>query len=325
MSFSQHVHSPRPTDQHQPPLWPGSGVEQPSLEEAYEACRLETQHWAKTYYLGSLLMPPEKRRAIWAIYVWCRRTDELVDSSDANTMAPSQLHQRLNRWEERTRRLFAGEVNDAQDMALWDTLQRYPQDIHPYLEMIAGQRMDVDRKRYETFEQLKLYCYRVAGTVGLMSQRVMGLDNAFCSAPWSQCPDPTNCAVALGIASQLTNILRDVGEDRGRGRIYIPQDELARFNYTEAELMAGVINEPWRALMKFQVQRAREWFHRSELGIRWLCQDARWPVWTSLRLYRGILGVIEDNGYDVFSCRAYVPRLQKLLNLSVSFLLAQSR
>ena len=330
MSSSQDVrphrlgHRPRPM-----PRRTASGC--PSLEEGYEACRAETRHWAKTYYLGSLLMPPRKRRAIWAIYVWCRRTDELVDAPDAATMDPGQLHQRLDQWEEHTRRLFGKEVNgeapafDAQDMAFRDTLQRYPQAIKPYLEMIAGQRMDVSLKRYRTFEELKLYCYRVAGTVGLMSQAVMGLDPAFCSAPWSCRPDPTECAVALGIASQLTNILRDVGEDRERGRIYIPQEDLARFDYTEAELMDGVVNERWQALMTFQVRRAREWFRRSEAGIRWLCKDARWPVWASLQLYQGILGVIEDNGYDVFSRRAYVSRLRKLLSLPVSFTLAQSR
>ena len=309
-----------------PPLvWRGAAADCPSPEEGYEVCRAETRRWAKTYYLGSLLMPPQKRRAIWAIYVWCRRTDELVDAPAATAMDPAQLHQRLDQWEERTRRVFAGEVGDAQEVALWDTLQRYPQSINPYLEMIAGQRMDIDRKRYRTFKELELYCYRVAGTVGLMSQAVMGLDAAFYSAPWSRCPDPASYAVALGIASQLTNILRDVGEDRQRGRIYIPQEELARFNYTEAELMDGVVNERWRALMAFQVQRARAWFRRSQGGIRWLCQDARWPVWTSLQLYQGILGVIEDNGYDVFSCRAYVPRLRKLLSLPISFTLAQSR
>ena len=325
MSSSQSVRPNWLADSRPSLLWRGAAVNCPSLEEGYEACRAETRHWAKTYYLGSLLMPPRKRRAIWAIYVWCRRTDELVDAPDAAALDPGQLHQRLNQWEERTRRLFAGEVQDAQDMALWDTLQRYPQDITPYLEMIAGQRMDINLKRYRTFAELERYCYRVAGTVGLMSQAVMGLDAAFTSAPWSRCPDPTNCAVALGITSQLTNILRDVGEDRERGRIYIPQEELTRFNYTEAELMDGVINERWRALMRFQVQRAREWFRRSEAGIRWLFRDARWPVWTSLQLYQDILKVIEDNSYDVFSRRAYVPRLRKLLSLPISFSLAQSR
>jgi len=189
--------------------------------------------------------------------------------------------------------------------------------------MIEGQRMDVLKHRYSNFDELELYCYRVAGTVGLMSQAVMGLDPAYTTAPWSACPDPTEAAVALGIANQLTNILRDVGEDRGRGRIYLPQDDLRRFGYSEAELLAGTLNDNWRALMAFQLERARAWFSRSEAGVRWLSADARWPVWTSLRLYRGILDVIERHDYDVFNHRAYVPTAGKLLDLPLSFVVAQ--
>jgi phytoene synthase len=181
----------------------------------------------------------------------------------------------------------------------------------------------VRKQRYADFAELELYCYRVAGTVGLMTQAVMGLDPAYTTAPWSACPDPTEAAVALGIANQLTNILRDVGEDRGRGRIYLPLEDLRRFGYSEAELLAGTLNDNWRALMAFQLERARTWFARSEAGVRWLSADARWPVWTSLRLYRGILDVIERHDYDVFNHRAYVPTAGKLLDLPLSFVVAQ--
>jgi phytoene synthase len=294
-----------------------------ALEEAYEVCRRETAEWAKTFYLGTLLMPPAKRRAIWAIYVWCRRTDELMDSPEAQARPLAELAERLDAWEQRTRALFAGEVRDGLDLVMADTLARYPQPIQPYLDMI--ERMDLSTSRYGDFEQLQLYCYRVAGTVGLMTQEVMGVDPAYTTAPWSERPDTSEAAVALGIANQLTNILRDVGEDRGRGRIYLPLDELQRFGYSEAELLAGVVNDNWRALMGFQLERAREWFARSEVGVRWLAADARWPVWASLRLYRGILDVIEQHGYDVFNHRAYVPRTGKLLDLPFSFLVAQAR
>jgi phytoene synthase len=297
----------------------------PSLEEAYEACRQETAEWAKTFYLGTLLMPPAKRRAIWAIYVWCRRTDELMDSPEAQACSSRELSERLDAWEQRTRQLFQGEVRDGLDRAMVDTLERYPQSLQPYLDMIEGQRMDLVKTRYATFSELKLYCYRVAGTVGLMTQEVMGLDPAYTSAPWSERPDTSEAAVALGIANQLTNILRDVGEDRGRGRIYLPLDDLERFGYSEAELLAGTLNANWRALMAFQLQRARDWFARSEAGVRWLAPDARWPVWASLRLYRGILDVIERHDYDVFNKRAYVPRAGKLLDLPFSFVISQAR
>lgn len=297
----------------------------PSLPEAYEQCRLETARWAKTFYLGTLLMPIEKRRAIWAIYVWCRRTDELMDSEEAQGRSVAELSGRLDDWEVRTRALFAGEVRDALDLAMKDTLQRYPQRLQFYLEMIEGQRMDLALNRYETFEDLKLYCYRVAGTVGLMTQEVMGVDSAYVSAPWSDKPDTSDAAVSLGIANQLTNILRDVGEDRFRGRIYLPLEDLKRFGYSEDELMDGVVNENWRSLMRFQVERARHWFARSEAGVRWLSADARWPVWASLRLYRGILDVIEQHDYDVFNHRAFVPQVGKLIDLPLSYVIAQSR
>ncbi len=297
----------------------------PDLDAAFEACRRETAEWAKTFYLGTLLLPHEKRRAIWAIYVWCRRTDELMDSPEAQARPVEELADRLNRWELKTRDLFKGQVADELDAVMVDTLERFPQSIQPYLDMIEGQRMDLTWTRYPRFDDLRLYCYRVAGTVGLMTQGVMGLDQAYSSAPWSDRPDTSDAAVALGIANQLTNILRDVGEDRGRGRIYLPLEDLEHFGYSEDDLMAGRINQAWKDLMAFQLSRARAWFDRSEAGVRWLSRDARWPVWTSLRLYRGILDVIERHDYDVFNKRAYVGKLNKFLDLPRSFVLAQSR
>lgn len=298
---------------------------QASLEQAFEACRAETAQWAKTFYLGTLLMPPEKRRAIWAIYVWCRRTDEIMDSPEASKQPKEELIRQLDTWEVSTRRLFQGEVKTDLDLVMADTIERFNQPLQPYLDMIDGMRMDLEMTRYQDFEELKTYCYRVAGTVGVMSQSVMGVDSSYTSAPWSEAADTTNSAVALGIANQLTNILRDVGEDRFRGRIYLPLEDLQRFSYSEKELMEGVVNDRWISLMKFQIQRARDWFQRSEDGVRFLCADARWPVWTSLRLYRGILDAIEANGYDVFNKRAYVPKYKKFLDLPISFLLSQSR
>ncbi len=303
----------------------GHPVVLPSLDQAYEDCRQETAQWAKTFYLGTLLMPTAKRRAIWAIYVWCRRTDELMDSAEAQARPKAELAARLDHWEEHTRELFEGVVLDGLDLVMRDTLERYPQPLQAYLDMIEGQRMDLRRQRYPSFDDLELYCYRVAGTVGLMTQEVMGRDAAYTSAPWSDAPDTTAAAVALGIANQLTNILRDVGEDRARGRIYLPQEDLARFDYGEDQLMAGVFNDNWRALMRFQLERARHWFARAEDGVRWLAPDARWPVWASLRLYRGILDVIEQQNYDVFNKRAFVPSSGKLLDLPLSFVVAQVR
>jgi len=293
------------------------------LDKAYELCRKETQQWAKTFYLGTLLLPQEKRKAIWAIYVWCRRTDEIMDSAEASTKSQDELSDNLNEWEENTKNVFKGNIKSELDSVLLDTIEKYPQNIQPYLDMIDGQRMDLNKFRYKDFDELKLYCYRVAGTVGLMTQNVMGIDSAYTSAPWSAMPDPSEAAIALGIANQLTNILRDVGEDRQRGRIYLPQVDIEKFNYSEEELLQGKINNQWKALMHFQLKRAREWFQKSEDGIKWLSSDARWPVWTSLRLYRGILDSIERLDYDVFNNRAFVKNSVKALEIPISFLISR--
>ena len=293
------------------------------LDQAYEICRKETQQWAKTFYLGTLILPQEKRKAIWAIYVWCRRTDEIMDSAEASTKSQDELSDNLDEWEENTKNVFKGNIKSELDSVLLDTIEKYPQSIQPYLDMIDGQRMDLNKFRYKDFDELKLYCYRVAGTVGLMTQNVMGIDSAYTSAPWSAMPDPSEAAIALGIANQLTNILRDVGEDRQRGRIYLPQVDIEKFNYSEEELLQGKINKQWKSLMNFQLTRAREWFQKSEDGIKWLSSDARWPVWTSLRLYRGILDSIERLDYDVFNNRAFVKNSVKALEIPISFLISR--
>ncbi|HEY9798091.1 MAG TPA: phytoene synthase [Leptolyngbyaceae cyanobacterium] len=294
-----------------------------SRSDAYEFCRQITEKYSKTFYLGTLLMPEEKRRAIWAIYVWCRRTDELVDGPQSRLTTPETLA----RWEQQLESVFAGQPLDDPDVALVDTLQRFPMDIQPFRDMIAGQRMDLYRSRYETFEELKVYCYRVAGTVGLMTSPVLGFNDSSSKAPWERQLDgnnPVEEAIALGIANQLTNILRDVGEDAQRGRVYLPLEELALFDYTEEDLFNGVVDDRWRELMRFQIQRARKFYTQAESGIRGLCPDSRWPVWAALMLYQGILDVIERNQYDVFSQRAYVPKPQKLLTLPVAWLRAQA-
>jgi phytoene synthase len=294
-----------------------------SQSDAYEFCRQITAKYSKTFYLGTLLMPEEKRRAIWAIYVWCRRTDELVDGPQSSLTTPETL----DRWEQQLESVFAGHPVDDSDVALVDTLERFPMDIQPFRDMIAGQRMDLYRSRYETFDELKLYCYRVAGTVGLMSSAVLGVDDSDSKPPWDCQQDannPVEEAIALGIANQLTNILRDVGEDANRGRIYIPLEELALFDYTEDDLLKGVVDDRWRELMRFQIQRARKFYAQAERGIRALSPDSRWPVWAALMLYQEILDVIERNQYDVFSQRAYVPKPQKLMTLPVAWLRAQA-
>jgi phytoene synthase len=293
-------------------------VEDHVLAEAYERCGKVTGEYAKTFYLGTKLMTPDKQAAIWAIYVWCRRTDELVDGPNASRITPEAL----KRWDERLEALFAGKPYDVLDAALSDSIAKFSLDIQPFRDMVDGMRMDLVKSRYETFDELYEYCYRVAGTVGLMSVPVMGID------PANKMNEEKiyGAALALGLANQLTNILRDVGEDSGRGRIYVPLEDLERFKITEAEVMNGTlvdeegkVDSRWKEFMKFQIERARFYFAEAEAGVTQLDKDARWPVWSALILYRQILDAIEANGYDNFTQRAYVPKWKKFMTLPVAY------
>jgi 15-cis-phytoene synthase len=293
-----------------------------SVDDSYKLCQELTAKYAKTFYLGTLLMSRAKRQSVWAIYAWCRRTDELVDGPASALTTPETL----DLWEKQLESIFAGCPLDNYDVALVDTLHRFAIDIQPFRDMIAGQRMDLYRSRYETFEDLYLYCYRVAGTVGLMSTAIMGIDTSIYTAPWHRNQQPyipTAEAIALGIANQLTNILRDVGEDAKRGRIYIPLEDLAKFNYTEQDFFKGVVDDRWRSLMRFEIDRARQFYIQADKGVSYLAPDARWPVWTASMLYGQILDVIERNDYEVFSQRAYVPQGQKLLTLPRAWMRSQ--
>lgn len=281
------------------------------LSEAYDRCSEVCAEYAKTFYLGTMLMTPERRRAIWAIYVWCRRTDELVDGPNASHITPTAL----DRWEGRLENVFNGRPFDMLDAALSDTVSKFPVDIQPFRDMIEGMRMDLRKSRYRNFDELYLYCYYVAGTVGLMSVPIMGI------APDSNATTESvyNAALALGVANQLTNILRDVGEDARRGRVYLPQDELAQAGLSDEDIFAGRVTDKWRIFMKKQIQRARKFFDEAEKGVTDLSAASRWPVWASLLLYREILDEIEANDYNNFTMRAYVSKPKKLIALPIAY------
>ena len=224
--------------------------------------------------------------------------------------------------------MFSGRPFDLLDAALTDTVSSFPVDITPFYDMIDGMRMDLIKWRYATFEELYEYCYRVAGTVALMSVPIMGI-----AADYTGPTEPVyRAALGLGMANQLTNILRDVGEDaRTRGRVYIPLEDLERFGITDGEVVNGTLAPPggpvdprWQAMMAFQIKRARQYFKDAELGVSGLDKSARWPVWAALILYSKILDSIEANGYDNFNVRAYVPTHKKLLLLPVAFAKAYS-
>ncbi|CAL9068435.1 unnamed protein product [Musa banksii] len=265
-------------------------------------------------FVGTLLLTPERRRAIWAIYVWCRRTDELVDGPNASHITPTAL----DRWESRLEDVFAGCPYDMLDAALSDTVSKYPCScfqLQPFRDMIEGMRIDLKMPRYQNFDELYLYCYYVAGTVGLMSVPVMG------SAPESKATSESvnRAALALGIANQLTNIHGDVGEDARRGRIYLPQDERSRFGLSDDEIFDGKVTDKWRSFMKNQIKRARMFFRAAEDGVSELNQASRWLVWASLLLHQQILDEIEANDYNNFTKRASASKAKKLMALPVAF------
>lgn len=287
------------------------------LDEAYLECKRITAEYAKTFYFGTKFFSPEKRKAVWAVYAWCRRTDDIVDKPRKDQ--GSSLRAELKAWQLRLADIWQGKAYDLIDLALVDTVKKYPTlSIQPFEDMIKGMVMDLDQNRFDTFDELYIYCYRVAGTVGLMTMPIMG------TAEDSTFEEALEPALALGVALQLTNILRDVGEDRVRQRIYIPQEDLERFNISEASLLKGIKDEKYVAMMRFQIERARQWYRKAEEGIPMLAEDARLPVRASLDMYSSILDKIEQNNYDNFNKRAYTSKFEKMMMLPGAYLKVQS-
>mmetsp|Transcript_7850 Transcript_7850/g.8993 ORF Transcript_7850/g.8993 Transcript_7850/m.8993 type:complete len:500 (-) Transcript_7850:226-1725(-) len=287
------------------------------LRESYVESGLVTEAFAKTFYLGTQLLPKDAQEAIWAIYVWCRRTDEIVDAprrpEDVNMLTD------LSAWEIRLENLFRyGIVEDVLDLPLLDCKIKYPNlPIEPFVDMIRGMLMDIPdlgQERYETFEALHLYCYRVAGTVGLMSMPIFGCAPGFTE---EEAKEP---ALSLGVAFQLTNILRDVGEDAvKRGRIYLPRDDMERFGVTEEQIIARRMDANYAALMKYQIERSRMYYDRALRGVPMLADYSRLPVQSSLDCYGKILDKIEENGYDSLNQRAYCSKWEKLAEIPFSW------
>ncbi|KAJ4724065.1 Phytoene synthase [Melia azedarach] len=286
------------------------------LEEAYERCRQICADNAKTYYLGTLLLTKERQKAIWAIYAWCKRTDELVDGPNSFCTSSADL----DRWEERLQHIFDGSPWDMLDAALTDTVFNFRLHIKPFRDMIKGMRMDTSKCRYENFEELYLYCYYAGGTVGLMSVPIMGISVKSSASALSI----YKSALYLGVGNQLTNILRDVGEDASRGRVYLPQDELAEFGLSDADIFSRKVSDKWREFIKQQIIRARYFYKLAENGASQLEKASQWPTWSVLTMYQKILDAIEENDYDNLTKRAYVGKIQKLSMLPQAYSKAHS-
>lgn len=275
-------------------------------EADYACCRAITREIARTFYYGSLFLPAEKRRAAWVVYAFCRIADDIADERDVSADPAADLAH----WRAALLGAYAGEPRGPVMRAWADMLTRYPVPLQPALELLTGIETDLAGATYADFEQLRLYCYRVAGVVGLLMAPILGYrDEAALEA-----------AVDLGIAMQLTNILRDLGEDAARGRLYLPADELAAFGYSRAELERGEITPAFVELMRFQIERAHDYYQRGLRGVRLLRDDAQLAIALSAQLYRAILVRIRRRRYDVFSERVHISTAGKLAMLPSAWL-----
>lgn len=281
-------------------------LENQELREAYAHCRFITRTHAKTFYMATRFLPNHKQRSIFAIYGLCRYLDDLVDEAEDlmihQKIDPDEILYKLDIFSENLINAYRGVNQDDPILtAFADSLNRFKISIDLPLLLLDGVKTDLTKKRYNTFEELYDYSYKVASVVGLMTSEVFGYSDE----------SALDYAVDLGIAMQLTNILRDVGEDLRRDRIYLPADELEKFNVSEEQLFSNELSSEFIELMQFQIGRAREYYNRSDAGIKMLSKDSRLPVALARQNYSRILDKIEENGYNVFNHRAYLNSAEK--------------
>lgn len=277
---------------------PALRLQEEHRQQAYDYCEGLTAQHSKSFHLASGLLPGDKKQAVRALYAFCRVTDDIVD------FPTPDVRERLAHWEEVVRE-DKPPHDDAVAVAWVDARNRYGVPRAYATQLIDGLRRDLDQTRYGTFDDLITYCYGAASTVGLMSMHIIGFES----------DAAVRYAVKLGVALQLTNILRDVGEDLERGRLYLPQDELAAFGVTEEAMAEGVVDDNWRALMRFQMARARRIYDEAWPGIAMLEREGQVAIAAAATFYRAILDDIVAHDYDVFSRRAHVGKWGKLRRL----------
>ena len=270
-----------------------------SLDAAYRYCQALTKGEAKNFYYGFLLLPWPKRRAIYAAYAFARHCDDIVDES----LPHDEKVRRLAAYRGALDRCLEGTPEGPMFTALRHAVDTFAIP-HQYLyQLIDGVETDLTVRRYASFDELRQYCYSVASTVGLVSIEIFGYQDG---------QQAQQCATDLGIALQLTNILRDISEDGGRDRIYIPQEDLARFGYGEEELLAGLTNERFLRLMKYEIARARQYYLSGRRLLPLLPKRARACVSVMAGIYRRILDDIERRPEEVFRQRISLGAGRKL-------------
>lgn len=277
------------------------------LKKAYIQCRRITRKHSKTFYMATRFLPNHKQRGIFAIYSLCRYVDDLVDETEdlinKQELHPRDIKGQLDSWKQKLQDTYAGRSSDHPVLiAFSDVLRRYHIPIEMPFELIEGVGMDLYKSRYESFDEVYDYSFKVASIVGLMTSQIFGY----------QSNEALGYAVDLGIAMQLTNILRDVGEDLERDRIYLPQDELRKYGVTEKDLFNHRLTDSVKELLVYQISRARRYYNRSDKGVAMLAKDSQLPVYLARHNYSRILDKIEENNYNVFDLRAYLNTTEKL-------------
>ncbi|WP_291423383.1 phytoene/squalene synthase family protein [Deinococcus sp.] len=263
-------------------------------------CREVTRIHSHTFYRGSLLYPRGQREAVWAVYAACRVGDDIADSGKPLSQAQTEL----DGWWAQVQAAHAGKPgqNDMELALAW-AFARYPVPLSAFAELYAGFCMDLAGQQYATLADLELYCRRVAGVVGFMIAPIGGYRGG---------DDTLRSALALGKAMQLTNILRDVGEDLRLGRLYLPAELLAEYGVNVGDLKAGRVTSQYQALVEHLTLLAHEWYAQGWQGVAQLEGRARYGVAVAARLYAGILEEVRANDYDNLTQRAHVSGRRKL-------------
>jgi phytoene synthase len=271
-----------------------------------EYCQQKAVASGSSFYYSFLFLPAERRRAITALYAYCREVDDVVDECTDAGVARTKLAW----WRDEVGNLYTGSPRHPVTQALAPAIAAYGIQQQHMLELIDGMTMDLDYNRYPDFDTLKLYCHRVAGVVGLMSASIFGYSDK----------QTLDYAPELGLAFQLTNIIRDVGEDARRNRIYLPLDELQRFGVVEADIQAAHETENFQKLMAFQIERARAHYDAAFAKLPAGDRKPQIPGIIMAAIYRTLLDEIRDDGCHVLKQRMSLTPLRKLWIASKTWL-----
>lgn len=272
------------------------------VQTALKICEETIQTHSKTFYRAFSMLPKKKRQAVWAVYSFCRRADDIVDES------PSPKEE-LTSFQEAFDRFLQGEVDrdDPMWVALEYTFQQFRMDESPFRDLLRGQEMDLEQHRYETLDELLIYSYHVASTVGLMLLPII--------APRKK-EQLKEAAISLGIGMQLTNILRDIGEDKAeRNRIYLPKQVMDQFGYTEQELQEGIVNQAFQHVWEYIAFEAEAYYEEFFDHLHEFPLYSRIPVKAAAHFYKAILDKTRENEYRVFTKRSYISTQEKALIL----------